>query len=174
MRFVLTIVISSCIYVSDGSGQPSRSGAAPQSGAESIATISRPSGGGGEARSILLHFRPASLSLSRASAPAQSATSRGESKDLVYGQASGQRRKASPQAGVGHALYLERGSSPGSDRMVGSRARAWLRGGDAGDMQSVWNIVLIACWWRSWPKLTIFSCQTNTGQLDGLKNLYPA
>src|ERR1035438_6257076 len=85
MRFVLTIVINSCIYVSDGSGQPSRSGAAPQSGAESIATISRPSGGGGEARSILLHFRPASLSLSRASAPAQSAISRGESKDLVYG-----------------------------------------------------------------------------------------
>jgi hypothetical protein len=170
MRFILTIAISSCTYMSDGSGQPSRSGATSQSGAESIAAISRLSRGGGEARSILLHFRSASLSLCRASAPAQSSTSGVESKNLVYGQASGQRRRTSPQARIGHALYLERGSPSGSDRMVGSRAGAWLRGGDAGDMQSVWNIVLIACWWRNWPMLTIFSCQTNTGQLDGLKN----
>ena len=170
MRCVLTIVMSSCTYMSDGSGQPSRIGATNQSGAESFAAISRSFRGGGETRSILLHFRPASLSLSRPSAPAQSATLRGESKDLVYGQASGQRRRACPQACIGHTLDVERGGLSGSDRMVGSRARAWLKGGDAGDMQSDWSIVLIACWWRNWPKLTIFSCLTNAGQLDGRKN----
>jgi hypothetical protein len=170
MRFVLTIVVSSCTYMSDGSGQPSRIGATPQSCTESFAAIRRPSRGGGETRCVLLYFRSASLPLSRPSAPTQSAASCGESKDLVYGQASGEGRTASPQARIGHALYLERGSVPGFDRMVGSRARAWLKGVDAGDMQSPWNIVLIVGWWISWPKLTIFSCQTNTGRLESQKN----
>lgn len=170
MRCVLTIAISSCTYMSDGSGQPSRIGATPQSGAESFAAIRRPPRGGGEARSVLLHFHPASLSLSRPSASAQSAASIGGSQSLVHGQASPQHRRASPQARFGHALDVERSGLPGSDRMVGSRARAWLRGGDDGDMQSVWNIVLIVCWWISWPKLMIFSCQTDTGQLGGRKN----
>jgi len=169
MRFVLTMDRSICTYVSDGAGQPSRIGATPPSGAEFIAAISRLSSGGGETRSVLFHFRPAGLSLSRPSSPAQNAAPRSKSKDLVYGQASGQSSKPPSQACNGYTLCLERGRPPGSDRMVGSRARAWLRGVDASDMQSVCNIVLIACWWISWPRLTIFSCQTNTGQLDSPK-----
>src|SRR5271163_2613794 len=109
MRCVLTIVTSSCTYMSDGSGQPSRIGATTQSGAESFAAISRPPGGRRQTRSVLLHLCPASLSLSRPSAPAQSATSIGASQNLVYGQDSGQRRRASPQARIGHTLDVERG-----------------------------------------------------------------
>src|SRR5262249_34095537 len=104
-----------------------------------------------------------------ASARPQTATSCNTSQDHAYRQTSGRRYRTRPQARIGDPLYSERGGSPGSDRMAGSRARAWLNGAATRDMQSVWNIVSIVCWNIKLSRLTISSYQKNTGR-SGLQN----
>lgn len=110
------------------------------------------------------------LSISSPCRAAQGTSARGHSEDPFHGQAPGEPRQAPPSIRPAKPLHVERGGQPGGDRVVRSRARAWLRD-TVHDRVSDTNIALIGCWSKSWCRLTTFWYQTSSGQWGSPQNL---
>src|SRR5258708_24402255 len=142
--------------MSDGPREPRRDGTAPQPVAKLAATEGQRRAGGPQASPIMRHFSATSLSISPPSRAAQGASADCLCEDPVHGQTSGQSCQVSPPLRQAKPLHVERGSRPGSERVVGARAKAWLRGGTLADTNSDMNSALIACWRKSWCGLRTF------------------
>jgi hypothetical protein len=171
MRCILTDVLKSYTYMSDGPREPRRDGAAPQSGAELVAAIGQLRAGGPQIGPIMRPLSSTGLSISSPGRAAQGASASGLCEDPFHGQAPGESRQAPPSIRQAKPLYVERGGQPGCDRVVGSRARAWLRDGTLPDNISDTNIALIGCWSKSWYKRMTFWYQTNSGRWGSPQNL---
>src|SRR3984893_13549518 len=164
MRCVLTDVLKSYIYMSDGPCEPRRDGAAPQPGAELAAAVGQLRPRGPQIGRVMRHLSSTGLSISSPCRAAQGASAHGHSEDPFHDQAPGKPRQAPPSICPAKPLQVERGGQSGGDRVVRSRARAWLRGGTLHDKASGTNIALIGCWSKSWCRLMTFWYQTSSGQ----------
>ena len=167
----MTDVLKSYMYMSDGPREPRRSGATPQPGAELTATVGWLHAGGPQIGPIMRHLSATGLSISSPSRGAQGASASGHSEDPFHGQAPGASRQAPASMRQARQLHVERGCQSGGDRVVRSRARAWLRNGTLHDTISNTNIALIGCWSKSWCKLTTFWRQINSGRWGSPQNL---
>jgi hypothetical protein len=167
---ILTDVLISYTYMSDGPREPRRDGEAPQPGAEIAAAAGQLGAGGPQIGQIMRHFSSASLSISSPGRATQGASASGYCEDPFHGQAPGESRQAPPSIRQGKPLHTERCGQPSGDRVVRSRARSWLRDGTLHDKISDTNIALIGCWSKSWFKLMTFWYQTNSGQWDSPQN----
>src|SRR6202521_3217368 len=135
--------------MSDGPREPRRNGAAPQPGAEVAAAVGQLRAGGPQIGRIMRHLYSTGLSISSRGRAAQGGGARGHCEDPFHRQAPGESRQAPPSTREAKPLHIERGSQPGGDRLVRSRARAWLRDGAVPDKISDTNIALIG-WSKSW------------------------
>jgi hypothetical protein len=156
--------------MSDGPREPRRNGAAPQSGAELAAAVGQLRAGGPQIGRIMRHLSSTGLSISSPSRAAQGASASGHGEDSFHGQAPGESRQAPPSVRQAKPFHVERGGQPGSDRVVRSRTRAWLRDGTLPDKISDTNIALIGCWSKNWCKLTTFWYQTSSGRWGSPQN----
>lgn len=164
MRCILTDVLKSYTYMSDGPREPRRNGAAPQLGAELAASSGQLRAGSPQISRIMRHLSSTGLSISSPSRATQGASASGHCEDPFHGQAPGESRQAPASIRQGKPLHVERGGQPGGDRVVRSRARAWRRDGTVHDKISDTNIAWIGCWSKSWFKLMTFWYQTNRGR----------
>ncbi len=171
MRCILTDVLKSYTYMSDGPCEPRRNSAAPQPGAELAASVGQLRAGSPQIIRIMRHLSSTGLSISSPGRATQGASASGHGEDPFHGQAPGESRQAPPSIRQAKLLHVERGSQPGGDRVVRSRARAWLRDGTLHDKISDTNIALIGCWSTSWCKLMTFWYQTNSGRWGSPQNL---
>ena len=171
MRCILTDVLKSYTYMSDGPREPRRDGAAPQPGAELAAAVGQLRSGGPQIGRIMRHLSSTGLSISSPGRAAQGASASGHGENPFHCQASGKSRQTPPSIRQAKSLHVERGGQPGGDRVVRSRARAWLRDGAPHDKISDTNIALIGCWSKSWYRLMTFSYQTSSGQWGSPMNL---
>jgi len=167
----LTDVLKSYTYMSDGPREPLRDSAATQPGAELAAAVGQLRAGGPQIGWVMRHLSSTGLSISSPCRAAQGASARGHSEDPFHGQAPGEPRQAPPSIRPAKPLHVERGGQPGGDRVVRSRARAWLRDGTLHDKVSDTNIALIGCWSKSWCRLMTFWYQTSIGQWGSPQNL---
>ena len=157
--------------MSDGPREPRRNGAAPQPGAELAAAVGQLRAGGLQIGRIMRDLSSTGPSISSPGRAAQGASARGHYEDPFHGQAPGEPRQAPASIRQAKPLHVERGGQPGGDRVVRSRARAWLRDGTLHDKISDTNIALIGCWSKSWCKLMTFWYQTNSGRWDSSQKL---
>ena len=167
----MTDALKGYTYMSDGPREPRRNGAASQPGAELAAAVGQLRAGGPQIGRIMRHLSSTGLSISSSCRAAQGAIARGHSEDPFHGQTPGESRQAPPSIRPAKPLHVERGGQPGGDRVVRSRARAWLRDGTLHDKISDTNIALIGCWSKSWFKLMTFWYQTNSGRWGSPRNL---
>ena len=171
MRCILTDVLKSYTYMSDGPREPRRNGAAPQPGAELAAAVAQLRTGRSQIGRIMRHLVLTGLSISSPSRAAHGASASGHCEDPFHREGPGESRQAPPSIRQAKPLHVERGGQPGGDRVVRSRARAWLRDGALYGKISDTNIALIDCWSKSWCKLMTFWYQTNSGQWGSPQNL---
>jgi len=171
VRCILTDVLKSYTYMSDGPREPRRDGAAPQPGAELAAAVGQLRSGGPQISRIMRHLFSTGLSISSPGRAAQGASASGHGEDSFHGQAPGESRQAPSSVRQAKPFHVERGGQPGGGRVVRSRTRAWLRDSTLPDKISDTNIALIGCWSKSWYRRMTFSYQTSSGQWGSPMNL---
>jgi hypothetical protein len=64
-------------------------------------------------------------------------------------------------------LDVERDRQPSVAGGTPSRGRPWLTTRQVGNERCGWNINLIGCGWRNWPRLMNASCLTRSGAPSG-------
>jgi hypothetical protein len=173
MRFCLTRVIYGCIVMAYGPrqrGAESRAAepcSCPPAADRSTARGRRAFG------ARLFYFFSTSLSISAASAKAETAGARERAQAGVHSQASTQLDSARAVVRICQKDLHQRSREPGAIGAPATRGRSWLSRSQSRHLSFGWNIDLTASGLTNWLRLISCWCPTGDGPLQRRPRNHP-
>jgi hypothetical protein len=159
----LTCVRNGRVYVTHAPRQRCPESRAPQSRSLAAARTRASSRGGRAACPGLLYVQAPGLSLSRASAAAETPGPGGRRQGILHGQAFAHFGGEPPDLRRLDWINVERNRQQGRVGAAASRGRTWLSAGQFANARYGWSISLIDCWRRSWLRLMPCWCPIKPG-----------